>query len=152
MPAIKSTNKTEFYKHMTVARASHCEDNDCSVIAVAAVTNSTYTEAHRALEGAGRKQGRGVNHTQIIEALAELGYVLRVVDKAKKIAQYPAAHQILKGITTHHPDRFNKVWADGKNYLFFTTGHVAGVVNGTNHDWTKGRAKRVNEIWEIVKA
>ena len=59
---------------------------------------------------------------------------------------------MLKGVTTHHMDRFNKVWADGNTYMVRIEGHILTVVNGVSHDWTRGRAKRVTNIWKIVKA
>ena len=68
------------------------------------------------------------------------------------IARYPGAHKALRNVTTHHPERFSDVWRDGKTYLMYTRGHVLAIVNGVNHDWTRGRAKRCKALYEVVKA
>lgn len=65
------------------------------------------------------------------------------------IQHHPKAHHVLKGLTTHHPERFNNVWKNGKRYLAFTRGHVAAIIDGTTVDWTKGRAMRIYSLYEI---
>lgn len=152
MPAIKTTSRiaTELFSDMENQRRALGENNDCSVKALAAVTGTSYETARDALTQAGRKPGRGCTKSDIKGALDILGFRGETCNMGFFVAQYPGVHSGLKNVTTHHPERFNKVWADGNNYLFYTTGHVAGIVNGVNHDWTKGRAKRVTEIWVII--
>lgn len=151
MASIKQSKKAATYTALRSATAEHNESNDCAVIAIAATTGSTYAEAHKALRLAGRTARKGVLRSQIFEALSLLGYAAVSKRSCEFIMRYPSSHQILKNVTTHHPERFNKVWADGSNYLLFTKGHVAGVVNGVNADWTKGRANRVIGIFEVIR-
>jgi len=151
MSRIKSTPKTElFNRHQAEANAMG-EHNDCAVKALATVAGVEYSVAHGALRLAGRKKGKGTYANQIMKALALCDCTATRVDPQHFIAQYPGAHSNLQSVTSHHMDRFNKVWADGKTYLIFTRGHVLAVVDGVNHDWTKGRAMRAYAIYEIIK-
>ena len=100
----------------------------------------------------GRRSRRGTQWEIMWEVLDQLGYATRTVSPQHFISRYPGSHaRVLRSVTTHHPDRFPAVWRDGKSYIFNTRAHVLAVVDGVNHDWTRGRAKRVLRIWEIVK-
>lgn len=156
MAKIIKTGLSEAYqKAQKVSCKEFNENNDCTVKALAFVMNIQYAEAHAMLAQRGRIPGHGLRNACVVfrELLEASGYQMIRIHPEQMIDKYPAAHQILKGVTTHHPERFNKVWRDGNNYLLMTKGnlHVAAVVNGTTHDWTKGRAIRVVDIYKIVK-
>ena len=125
------------------------ESNDCSVKALAIGLNVDYMIAHEALRLQGRKNREGAMSFDILVAARKLGFDLHHVDPQEFIAKYPGGHKNLKNVTTHHMDRFNKVWADGERYLVLTPRHVLAVVDGVNHDWTKGKAHRVVSIYRI---
>jgi hypothetical protein len=59
-------------------------------------------------------------------------------------------HSNLKGITSHHPARFPKVWKDGKRYLAYTSKHAFAIVDGVTQDWSARTALRVTGMFEIV--
>ena len=61
---------------------------------------------------------------------------------------YPSPHCKLKGVTTHHPDRFRKHWPQGR-YLLVTASHVAAVVDGEMHDWARNHSIRVTSIYDV---
>ena len=127
------------------------ENNDCSVQAIAIVCGVTYAEAHEACKAEGREDGDGMRCYDIDSAIESLGFKVARRDKRLFIDQYPGAHKNLRNVTTHQPHRFNKVWADGKTYLFFVKGHVAAVVDGVNGDWCRRKSMRVWRIVEVTK-
>jgi hypothetical protein len=150
MARIKKTLKSgEYYKLRTSSNAFG-EWNDCTVVATAAACGVTYAEAHAALASFGREKGRGLTTKAMLNAIKSLGKSVEFIPSKKFISLYPKGHRdVLKHVTTHHPERFNDVWADGKSYLIFTIDHVAAIVNGVNHDWTKSSAKRAREIYLV---
>lgn len=155
MPRIRTEDRVQTAEYKAVLYSSTtalCDANNCAVVAVCIATNEPYDKVHAMFAAKGRKNRRGVNTAIIEEVMNELGYDLVVQPRKKFIDLYPAPHcNVLRSVTTHHPARFNKVWADGKTYLFSVTGHILAVVNGVNHDWTKGKAKRVRLVYEVVK-
>lgn len=127
------------------------ELNDCALKAVALVTGASYEAVHAYFKGRGRKDGAPTPRAFTMDAIGHFGKKYRYLNaRYDFILKYPSAHQILKGVTTHHPARFHNVWKDGKTYLLFTQGHVLAVINGVNHDWTVGRALRVKSIVEVM--
>lgn len=128
------------------------ETNDCAVMSLALVTGVPYTTAHSELAKQGRKPRHGTHTYKTHAALKALGFEAVEIDSSFFIHRYPKAHQILRGLTSHHPQRFNKVWADGCHYLMQNHGHIWAVLNGVNHDWSAGRALRIRRIWRVVKA
>lgn len=149
MARINTTPRSEKYTALNDVSTAMGENNDCSVIALAAVTGKPYTTARAALAEQGRRPGRGVSIDQIHAALKSLGFRAERIDLQERIARYPGAHAALKNVTTHHPDRFPAVWAEG-TFLFYTRRHVAAVVDSVNHDWTRGRAQRVRAVYLIT--
>jgi len=132
------------------SRAMWNENNDCVVMAIALACNIPYSAVHQALNAQGRKNGKGTWGYQWTKALKELGIETEIVKPSDFIKQYPKGHRDkLKNVTTHHMDRFPNVWKDGHNYLLHTRQHMGAVVDGVNHDWTKGRACRVDMIYRI---
>ena len=153
MPKIVKVGNSELYSAHLVAAVEAKERGDCAVRAIAALTDTPYEKVHAMMAAQGRKHGRGTCWGVIWGTLSDLGFKAVRRDPYDFIRQYPGSHATaLRSITTHHPDRFPAVWQDGKAYIFHTTAHVAAVVNGVNHDWTRGRACRVKTIWEIVPA
>ena len=144
---------SDMYCRITQERAQSgiTDRNDCAVVAVAAACDVPYSVAHAALAAQGRKQFRGTRTGMTHAAVRALGFDVREVSAEAMIKQYPGSHKNLRNVTTHHPERFHAVWADGRRYLFTVAGHVLAVVNGQNCDWTKGRAKRVLWICEVTK-
>jgi len=151
MPKIKQSDKSTTYLTLRSASAAAGEMNDCGVVALAATTGLDYGTCHEALKRHGRKNRQGVNYGMIFAALEDLGFQFNTVDPQHFIQQYPGNHKNLKSVTSHHADRFKKVWADGHNYMVFVSGHVVGVCNGENVDWTKGRAMRARVIIRIER-
>lgn len=142
-------DRTDVFLSMCEDAKSMNENNDCTVKAIAITTGVPYPEVHAALKKAGRKDGKGANIYQMQVACKALGYRMVSVPKEKFLSKYPKSAN-LKNITTHHPEKYNKVWKDGKNYIFSVTRHVAAVVDGVNHDWTVGRFKRVQAVYEVT--
>ena len=153
MPRPTAQGRSEVYhQHYAQGRALG-ENNDCAVRAVAAATGRAYDEVHALFKAAGRRDAARTATSITRHVLKLLGYEMRAVWIQDIISQYPGNHaRVLKSVTTHHPDRFNKVWANGKTYLMFTPGHILAVVNGVNHDWTRGRALRATALHEVVPA
>lgn len=155
MPRISSECRKTVpaYDALCAAKEALNETRDCSVVAVAAVCGVSYEVAHATLKQLGRKDQKGTTISLICNALRALGFQYESVSRKNVISNYPAGHRdVLKNITTHHPERFNKVWKDGFNYLFFTSGHVLAVLDGTNVGHTKGRAVRVEMIYKVTKS
>lgn len=148
MSRIKTSRSDEYLEMKESAREMN-ETNDCSVRAIAVVCDLEYKEAVALCEKHGRKARRGMLDYQIFNALKEVGKTYKRIPSEHFIGQYPGAHVNLSNVTTHHPERFPKVWKDGKKYLLLTRGHILAVVDGVNHDWTKGKAVRVTSIYEI---
>lgn len=153
MAKIAKVGKTEVYQAHAAAAAANNDANDCAVRAIAAATNTPYERVHAMMADMGRKHKRGTPWDIIWGTLHDLGFVRIQRSSQDFIRQYPGSHATaLKSVTTHHPDRFPGVWKNGKAYIFNTDRHVAAIVDGVNHDWTRGRACRVRAIWEIVPA
>lgn len=154
MPRIDPVDRrhTQVYSDVVHSPLSLLDVNNCAVIAVCIATSEPYDKVHEMFLAKGRKLRRGVRTSTIEEVMNDLGYDMVVRLQGTFISRYPSPHcKVLHFVTTHHPARFNKVWADGKTYLFSTGGHILCVKDGVNHDWTKGRAKRVKVVYEVVK-
>lgn len=156
MPRPTQHCRSELYLAMRVASTQHNEHADCSVQAIAAACGVSYGAAHIALAAAGRKPGKGTRIHQSRQAIEALGFRITALDAMKRhlrfIANYPKAHTRLKDLTSHHPDRFPQVWKDGRAYILYNNTHMWAVVDGVNHDWSRGRALRVKGMWLVEKA
>lgn len=146
---IARTEKEEALK-ADAYRSALNEANDCTVQALSIACGISYEEAHKRMADKGRRNGRGSTVYFMRQIARELGFAVETIDPKDFVAQYPASHQILKGVTSHHPERFNKVWKDGNTYLMTTRGHVLAVIDGVVHDWARGRALRVLDIYKII--
>ena len=153
MPRPTTQGRSEVYAAHLAQGRDIGERNDCAVRAVAAVTGRPYDEVHALFKAEGRRDARATPVSITWAVLKQLGFVAHQRAAREFIAQYPGSHATaLRSVTTHHADRFPAVWRDGKSYLLFTPGHVLAVVNGVNHDWTRGRALRVKAIYEVAAA
>ncbi len=153
MPRPTRQGSSEVYAAHLMQGRDMGERNDCAVRAVAAATGRPYDEVHALFKAEGRRDA-GRTPTGITWAvLKQLGFRTEHRGAHTFINRYPGSHRTaLKSVTTHHPDRFQGVWADGKTYLMFTPGHILAIVNGVNHDWTRGRALRATAIYEVLPA
>ena len=138
MARISKSNPTATQSKLDTVCKEMGERNDCAVTALAAITGKTYKQAHKALKGAGREDRKGTFQYQMEAAAESLGFRLVRVSQDfinGIIAQYPGVHKTLQHITTHHPVRFAKVWAEVKEpLLFHVSRHYAGYAKGALHD------------------
>lgn len=142
--------RSDLYSKLQEGSREFKERNDCAVVAVAAVLDIEYKQAHAILKQLGRKDGKGTYRAMTKEAIGWFATLVKV-DVNSIINKYPGCHRNLKSITTHHMARFNDVWKDGKTYIAFTRHHVLAIKDGRNHDWTEGRSKQIRDIYEVVK-
>jgi len=142
-------NQTEVFLDVVEESKNFGEYNDCTVKSIAITTGVAYNKVHAALKKVGRKDRKGATICQMQSACLDLGFMMKVVATKRFKDNYPAAGRKLKNITTNHPERFNKAWKDGNNYILSCRSHVAPVVDGVNHDWTLGRKYRVNMVYEV---
>jgi cellobiose phosphorylase len=154
MPAPAATPRNPKFVALREESASWGESNDCAVVAVAAATNTPYGVVRTMMLNRGRRSRHGTPIHIIESVIHALGYRIERVNAEHFIDQYPGAHKNAKHVTSHHPQRYNRVWADGQNYLMYVSGfrHVLAVCDGQNVDWTVGRAFRAAMITRIVKA
>ncbi len=155
MPRAKSTTVGQSQKYLEIqssrAQAGFRENNDCAVVAIAAATGVPYAAAHAALKAAGRKDCRGTFIHQTQKALLALGFRMINVPMSSVIATFPSPHNNLKTITSHHPERFAKVWPRGA-FMLRSRRHILAIVDGVNCDWSKGRSLRGVDFYRIEPA
>lgn len=127
----------------------------CAVIAVAAITGLSPTDAQALLAKHGRKHRCGTPRPVTKKALEELGYKVTTHGKGwiKKniIANYPGRHSSLQSATTHHPRRFPSAWVGVGDCLMFSREHVSAFVNGQVDDWAIKHSKQINDLWFIER-
>lgn len=152
MARIKSTGERGEFNALHTESIRSGETNDCSVKAVAIACNVEYSVAHAALKAAGRKDRKGSYPNEIHAAIVSLGYKVVSVRSQDIISQYPGTHKNLQSVTTHHPERFAKVWEQMGTCLIYTVGHISALKDGKLHDWAVGRAKRATWICKVTKA
>ena len=151
MAKIKSTVGRGEYEQMRETAWKFGEHNDCSVKAVAIACDVEYSVAHAALKKQGRIDGKGAWPNQIRGAVNELGFNLVSLRTRDIISQYPGAHKNLQSVTTHHPERFPKVWAVIGTCLIYSAAHVSTFKDGQLHDWAVGHAKRATQVMAVLK-
>lgn len=130
---------TRLFESVKGVGRSMGERSDCGVIAISIVCNVSYEKAHAALKSAGRRNKGLVYDFQLTQALKDFGYCCTgTIQKA----------QLLKPRTTKTIER--EPGLDGR-WLVFTASHVAAMVEGTLHDWTTERNKRITHLWRIER-
>lgn len=151
MPAPKNSGTVEMYRTIRNSSNAFQENNDCAVVAATVATTEPYEKVHGIMAAKGRRARKGTPMWITKATLDVLGFDMIEVDPRSFTDRYPGSHKRLRNVTTHHPERFSKVWTDGNTYLLRTAGHILAVVNGVNVDWTKGKALRVRTIYRVVK-
>jgi hypothetical protein len=154
MARIKRDGPSKTFTSLYIEAEVRSEKNDCTVMAITILTGLPYFTVHCAFTAAGRKRGKGASFWVQKLACEALGFRLVKMPTGERIAiikEYPGAHKGLSCITTHHPRRFPKVWANKPPMMFHVAGHVAAFKDGTVHDWTVNSAKRVIDIYTVEK-
>jgi len=152
MPRAKSLiERSEVFASLKVHSLNVGEKKDCSVVAVSVVCGVSYDIVHATLSKLGRKDGHGVSTYAICEACRQLGFKVTRVAQQEFIQRYPSSHQILKSVTTHHPERFKAAFANEVPLLMFVNRHVSAFREGKLHDWAVGRALRCESIYRVTK-
>lgn len=152
MPALKKQPLTETYVALEAHSDSIGERLDCAVKAVAIACQVEYSVAREALAAAGRKHGKRTMDTCWKEAMEALGYRATKVSVAWEVAKlqsYPKKG--IASITTGHPNRFPKQWADEQPMLFRVRGHIAAFRDGKLHDWSANRSLPCFELYTVEK-
>lgn len=150
MPAAKKLPTIAEYEALN--RDGSGEKKNCGVIAIAAATGAPYAKVKELLAAQGRKDGGSTYYGWTANVMRQLGFGL-IERSAKSFTdRYPGSHALARCVTTHHPDRYSKVWTDGKTYLLRGNRHILCVKDGRNLDWTRGKSMRVREIYEVIPA
>lgn len=177
MPAIKKKPLPQKYRDLRERSNALEEHRDCTVIAIAAICDISYDAAREALALSGCEERKGARNHEIRNALKRLGYRtqevqitqhavaynkfgdgrwVKVLTKQGRAIRdtYPEAHRVLQSLTTHHPRRFKKQWAeylDGRDCLILSTNHISACIDGVVTDWAMNKAVRIEEIWFLEK-
>lgn len=157
MPRIKYTRTPDTFNQLhTEGREQFKERGDCAVKAIAIACDVPYATAHALCAKYGRKHGSGTYMHITSNVLKELGFEMvrwGYTQYRNMIAQYPGAHSGLKNITSHHPRRFRRAWAqhDSKVLMFLTARHILTVKHGEVIDWSVNKALQVTEVYEVRK-
>lgn len=152
MPKPKQQSYSKDFVELKSVSESLNENRDCSVKAVALVGGIDYHQSQALLKKHGRKPGCGARFHTIQMAVEELGFFMRKIPARDIIKLYPKGHcDVLKSVTTYHPQRFPGAFDPAATYMIFTSGHVAVVKSGVTHDWSIGRALRARDIFIVEK-
>ena len=137
--------ETSLYGQLVSQAKEFDEENDCTVKAVAASAEISYSEAHALLKRNGRTNRNGMYHHQYVSAVKDdLGR--EIITMGFKEMKSLAETIGCKSLTMNN---VVKVLDKNKNYLVNMHGHVVGVVRGEMADWAKGRKFKVISIIEI---
>ncbi len=132
----KEIPPTDLYRKLNTKSNEIGEENDCTVIALAIALNIQYEDAHAALELAGRKTMSGASWYTLFKAIDILDYKLDEVRKPEEIKTIKKAEEYFK---------------EKGHYILDTSKHVAAMIDGVVHDWSRGRALRVKRIFKVEK-
>ena len=150
---IYRTRTSTFDKLMDDAR-SLGESNDCAVKAICVVTGAEYKDVHARLAARGRKNRTGTYSFDTHAVIRDLGFKMERMSPhefQKMYSRSKTGGYVYKQLTTHHIDLYPEAWNDGHAYLIHTSGHVSGALCGKLHDWTRGRAKRIESFYRVTK-
>ncbi len=156
MAYIPIYKQTKTYTDIAHSPACQANKNDCAVIAVTIAAHCTYARANRLMTKYGRKAHSGTPNSITRKVMAELGYNLTLVEPSLFISRYPGRAKNLQHVTSHHMDRFRSVWEDGRTYMMVVgsgsgRSHILTIIDGVNHDHTRGHAKRAMMIFLVTK-
>ena len=124
------------YKETKISSSKMGERNDCVVIALSITSGKSYEEIHEILKKYGRKDRRGTYFGTIRKAVLEVN-PNAVFDQVTK-----------PGGGKYTSRTIGKVLTEG-NYIVFTRGHAAALVDGVIEDWSADRCKRINKIIKL---
>lgn len=114
----------------------------CSVISMATACNIPFEQAQDLLKSVGRKHGKGVQMTQILNAYKKRKKVLQPVHENYKKIGVQSKH--LKTISQTCRE-FNK-----GTYVLSVRGHILTIKNGVPQDWTKPTSRhRVMAVYTV---
>lgn len=133
------------------------ENNDCAVKAVALLTGAPYSQVLELMAKHGRQARKGTFRGTTQAVIEELGFTVRkwtFKERLDLIASYsPKAPQWYQSLTTKQVKAYNKKWRalPCQSMLLFSTQHVSAYKDGEVIDWAHNRAKRINDIWEVIR-
>jgi hypothetical protein len=134
---MSSTSKA-IWDTMATASRNHGETNDCTVLALTAATGLTYDECHAALAKTGRRNRKGCTwYIQGPKAARALGFDMRRMEKN----EYRA-----KTMITAERDRALR----SGHFVCQVSRHVAAVIDGKVIDWSAGRRKIIQAVYECT--
>lgn len=135
----------------TMSQASNLkgERNDCTVRAMTAATGLPYDVCHAEFAKAGRRKGCGVHFRVMGPSVAKkLGFNLRRMNRGEYIAQLGRTDREYLAKTMITAER-DKAFKSG-NFIALVTRHAAAIVDGKVIDWSQGKAKRLQEVYECT--
>lgn len=131
---IQKTTHSDVFKAAYAESIKANELNDCGVRAASIACRVGYSEAHRALKEAGRKDRRGTTTTVLKTAVRALGF--EMVEQA---------------IPDRTPMTRIKNYTRQGDYIAYVRGHVAPITDGVIHDQTDGKRNQVRHLWKIER-
>lgn len=125
------------YVKASIQSAEMRERGDCTVKAVAIVTNSAYKVAHKAMKVLGKRKDRdGASILGTNNAIKGLGFALeRLEVPAKTVATLAREDAVQEGL-----------------YIAYTRTHVLAIKDGYIEDWTRGRRHRIVLLYKVTPA
>lgn len=136
----KVKNKIEFVSTRDVwykVSAEFKEHNDCAVIALAIVLDTTYAKCHAFLKKNGRRNKRGTPYSvseKAIKSMIRYRYVKGPYSNSNK--------KSLKKFCQDHPEG---------RFLVGVRGHALAVIDGVIHDHKEGLRRQVIRAYRIYK-
>lgn len=131
------------------------ENRDCAVKCVALACGRSYEQAHERLKQYGRRDRKGTPIEIIKAAIRSFGFHIKewsATDRINMIWSYPGVHKGLSTITSHHPRRFAKAWANvHSNIVMGNNRHIWALKDRVVHDWSINKSLQVSYVWEIIK-
>ena len=127
---------------------------DCSVVALAICTNSTYLEAYEEMKKMGRKANSGAFPHQYIQATFNLGYDIRKHDKDKYNYVYDIKDIIgLDYVTSTQLKKNSEQLFELLQGRFYArvSHHVFAIVDGQVQDYKPNGKKNISHIWKVEK-
>ena len=137
---------SKLYKKVDKVSHSLNESNDCSIKALAIVTQQPYGIVHTMLSRLGRKSRRGTLTAEAIATIHNLGF---------KVVKVRSPQYVNKHSKTGHSQYTTKtlhkcVGVQTGRWFGMTSTHSFAFVNGKVHDWSDDRKFRVVVMWKIV--
>lgn len=129
------TRRSDTMRDVWAASEKLHENRDCTVKAVTIVTGLDYGTVHRAFANAGRKARKGCHRDVTERAVGLLGFEMNNVEYRAKTA-----------ITIERDPALRT-----GSYLVGMTRHLAAMIDGKLVDWSIGRRKKINGVFQLIK-